>query len=464
MNGPSIVFVNHACFYVETDETILLVDPWVEGPAFNGMWNLLDTSTSNDQLIDILSSKEKPICIWYSHEHSDHFSVSFIREAVESGLNPVIYVRPTLDNRVLNYLRQLDLRVESKSRHRFELGNSLWLTIYEFGRYDSYSLIEIGEFKILNLNDCGISSSESVKNALRNIETSGVTEIDLLATQFGIASWVGNPSESKKIAAAAEGVLERVRRQVDVFKPTYLMPFASFSLFSHPDNFFLNAFQNDLQDVCELLENHAVQVLEPYRDCEWAIDGKDVSQGKNGDAHQHWKLVREKSLIAISNRLFDESGSSLGTDSLDVDIDEIRAAWESMDLRLSNGFWPFWSILKRILFYPKLFVMLSDYDEMVALSYRSGVRGPMRRHRASHLKMRSEILVSVLSSEYGADALTAGAAFEVSGHYTVADITRFFLPQNLVKSGYGRGNYGKTVTSVGRRLLRTVRRHLSRCR
>ena len=64
----------------ETNDFIFLCDPWLEGTAFNNGWTLLDNSTSNDQILDELRQSSKNIFIWYSHEHSDHFAVPFLKK------------------------------------------------------------------------------------------------------------------------------------------------------------------------------------------------------------------------------------------------------------------------------------------------------------------------------------------------------------------------------------------------
>ena len=50
MNRNVLTFINHACFEIRTDDALLLIDPWVEGTAFNHGWSLLDQSTSNAAL------------------------------------------------------------------------------------------------------------------------------------------------------------------------------------------------------------------------------------------------------------------------------------------------------------------------------------------------------------------------------------------------------------------------------
>ena len=73
-------FINHACYYLQSARSILICDPWIEGLAFNNGWSLLDKASSNQETIKDLICSKKKIFIWYSHEHSDHFSISFLKE------------------------------------------------------------------------------------------------------------------------------------------------------------------------------------------------------------------------------------------------------------------------------------------------------------------------------------------------------------------------------------------------
>ena len=65
MHTPLLTFVNHACFHVATEQTLLLVDPWVEGAVFNNGWSLLDGATSNAGLVRELGARKRNIYIWY---------------------------------------------------------------------------------------------------------------------------------------------------------------------------------------------------------------------------------------------------------------------------------------------------------------------------------------------------------------------------------------------------------------
>jgi L-ascorbate metabolism protein UlaG (beta-lactamase superfamily) len=72
----SIQFNNHASVIIKGTNISLLSDPWYQGDAFHKGWNLL-YELSDDQIINILN---KVTHIWISHEHPDHFSVSFFKK------------------------------------------------------------------------------------------------------------------------------------------------------------------------------------------------------------------------------------------------------------------------------------------------------------------------------------------------------------------------------------------------
>ena len=75
---PKFTFINHASYVIETDQSVLLVGPWVEGYAFKEGQSVLDTSIKNEDLVNCISVIKKKKFIWLFYEHSDHFSVPFL--------------------------------------------------------------------------------------------------------------------------------------------------------------------------------------------------------------------------------------------------------------------------------------------------------------------------------------------------------------------------------------------------
>lgn len=93
-----LTFINHACCTVETSEAVLLIDPWAEGHALNTGWQLLDSSFSNAQIVYCLRVHDhKEISIYFSHEQSNYFSTSFIREDAKADLNIKFFYPETAD-------------------------------------------------------------------------------------------------------------------------------------------------------------------------------------------------------------------------------------------------------------------------------------------------------------------------------------------------------------------------------
>ena len=62
-------FVNHSCGILTNNKKSLVMDPWIEGSVFNNSWNLL-VKTTEKSIQNIKDSN----CIWFSHEHPDHFN------------------------------------------------------------------------------------------------------------------------------------------------------------------------------------------------------------------------------------------------------------------------------------------------------------------------------------------------------------------------------------------------------
>ena len=79
-------FLNHASYLIETKDTLLISDPYFEEPCFNRGWALLTNKLSNLEVVNYLKSQNKKLYIWISHEHSDHFSLPFLREIKKSEI------------------------------------------------------------------------------------------------------------------------------------------------------------------------------------------------------------------------------------------------------------------------------------------------------------------------------------------------------------------------------------------
>jgi UDP-MurNAc hydroxylase len=105
-------WVNHASYIIQHEDFKLLVDPWIEGSAFNNGWDLIsDTNQTCEELSNVNY-------IWISHEHPDHFSPSFFQSIPkEKRKNINILFQSTKDKRVVTFLNKIGYQtIELKLR------------------------------------------------------------------------------------------------------------------------------------------------------------------------------------------------------------------------------------------------------------------------------------------------------------------------------------------------------------
>ena len=162
-NTAYLKFLNHASFLIESSNSVIILDPWFTGAAFNNGWSLLNNDIKDEEVIAYLAEINKKIFIWYSHEHSDHLSFIFLKKLILSELDFTILFQETCDKRVVNNLSKKGLKVkEQKDGIKYVVDNELSITTWKYGgNIDSYCLININKLTILNLNDCVVSNEES---------------------------------------------------------------------------------------------------------------------------------------------------------------------------------------------------------------------------------------------------------------------------------------------------------------
>ena len=71
-----IKLINHASIFLSNGKKSILTDPWYSGSVFDGGWKLL----YENKVSEIVKILNETNYIWISHEHPDHFSVSFFRD------------------------------------------------------------------------------------------------------------------------------------------------------------------------------------------------------------------------------------------------------------------------------------------------------------------------------------------------------------------------------------------------
>ena len=101
-----IKFLNHSSLLVASKNIKILCDPWFFGPAFQDGWSLLHDKSHDINNLDF-------DYVWISHEHPDHFSISFFKKFSSKLKKKSIKIlfQKTKDKRVYNFLIAQGLEV-----------------------------------------------------------------------------------------------------------------------------------------------------------------------------------------------------------------------------------------------------------------------------------------------------------------------------------------------------------------
>ena len=421
-----LTFINHASYVVESISSILIVDPWVEGTAFDNGWSLLDKSITNKALVKYLTKTDKEKYVWLSHEHSDHFSIPFMKSLNETKADIKFIFQKTLDGRVAQFIKKMGFSVIESNDKLEVLDAELSIVTFPHGGGDSYSLTMLNDFSILNINDCVIDDEAGAELVLRNYKKY-TTNIDLLLTQFGYANWVGNQDEVQLREDSATEKLKRILLQVRKFDPKALVPFASFVYFSDPENFYTNDSQNTPEDVARLFEQNKILrklvVLKPW----------DVLNLKNSLEQD---LIERNNNISHWVSLFREINPQPANENK-ASLADIEKSYDSYRRKIFKHFLRAPSLLEKANFLTPIKFYLHDLDVNVVLSYREGLKIDTGRKQNCDISLSVSTLNFILRAEYGANTTHVNGKFERISDGGVTRFSRHFAPQEYMKMGYG---------------------------
>jgi CMP-N-acetylneuraminate monooxygenase len=259
----SIRLIGHACLEIACDGFKLLTDPWLSGPAFLGAWMPLPAPQRQPEAL-------RPDAIWISHEHSDHFHVPTLARFAR---HTPIYVPDFPNGRIVRSLEALGFSRVCAVRfgQPHDIAAGVRVTAFEPpGLWnDSIVLFEVGGVRVLNINDAGVNHRIA----------SLVGPVDVLASTFNHASsypyaWSHLcPEDKARICERARlGMLRMLHQAVKVYRPRYLLPFASYFTLWHPSHreYVREMRRNTLDDVVRAFRAHAVEVLDMLPGGAWA--------------------------------------------------------------------------------------------------------------------------------------------------------------------------------------------------
>ena len=411
MNEELVTFVNHASVIFSYKNIRLITDPWIFGNAFNNGWSLLSESKFTIEDFDKITH------IWFSHEHPDHFHPLVLKTIPENFRKKItVLFQYTLDHRVAKKCKELKFKqiIEMKPDELVKLDNEFEIKCVPNGTYDSWFYAKINGKKILNINDCMVDSV-SQANIIKNI----VDSVDIMLTQFGYASWVGDPDDVELRKNASAEKLHRIQIQAKIFQPKFIIPFASFVRFSHIDNSYMNDQMNKIRNVESfILDNTDSIPIVLYPGDNWSGDKKI----DNSIAIKNYEMDLQKKI-------------ELHTDSNIVEYDKLKnLAFSYINNIKKRNNWASVRFLHTIKFFKTTNIFLKDLNCSFSFNLIDGLLKSETNKSDTDIITDSDSLAFVFSWDYGMDTLFVNARFCTSGG-KVMNFFRLFLIGTLNNNG-----------------------------
>ncbi len=289
--GLTIQLHAHACLEIARQEFTLLTDPWLDGPAFLGAWAPYPPH-------QVSGADLRPDAILITHEHSDHFHEPTLQHFERA--TPV-YVPDFPNQRMPRRLAALGFRDVRTIRfgETVTLADGWHVTAFEPASYwnDAIVLVDVGGFRILNINDAGINAHIARQ----------VSPVDVLALQFsGGASgypWTwAHLSDEQKIDISARdcaGKLRMIAEATSVYQARAVLPFAShFTLWLPQHRAYARMMKrNTLADVRTSVERTDAVLIDLLPGDRWDVD-RDAIERECDDAA---RLFDGERLVAYMN-------------------------------------------------------------------------------------------------------------------------------------------------------------------
>ena len=386
-----IEWVNHAGFVQRHRDVALLSDPWLSGTAFNDGWELLVPSLFTPS--DVASVTH----IWFSHEHPDHFSppvLTKIPAEVRQRVQVVFQTSP--DQRVAGFCRSIGFTVhEVRDREWFSLGPHFRIMVGRVPFYDSWSLTEAGGVRVLNLNDCVLHREIDLRRLVKTVGS-----VDVLMTQFSYANWVGGPDDVALRREAAQEKLHWVAKQLGAVKPTLCIPFASFSIFAHEENAYLNDERNSVDDAVEVIERCGVTPVVLYPGDRWTVG----AQHDNAEAIKRYAEADD-----VSNRPL-RSHTSVRLEDLLRLAEDYRQR-----VRDRNNRALLWLASRSPMHIGgPILIYLWDLDTVVRFDIHDGLQTVSLPAEGAAVAMHSQSLSFTLKFDFGVDTLSVNGRFRAT--------------------------------------------------
>jgi UDP-MurNAc hydroxylase len=238
-----ITYLGHAGFIAETDDVIVIMDPWLSPTgAFDASWFQMPCNHHLAPLVyEKLQDPRRPIFLYISHEHQDHLDIEFLNSLPARRFTLLLpaFSRSVLLSRFSDYACEELIFFHHKQRIQIPGGFlKLYVDDSQLNR-DSAILMKANGTAFLNLNDCKLFDTLA-----EIVQEEG--PIKVFACQFSGATWhptcydypvdkYETYSKEKYLAK-----FESVAKAIELIRPDVYIPSAGPPCFLDPMLFPLN--------------------------------------------------------------------------------------------------------------------------------------------------------------------------------------------------------------------------------
>ena len=178
-----ITYLGHAGWLVETDDCVVLMDPWLSrtGAYLQSWWQLPANDHMAAVVTDLIQDTNKPIVAYVSHEHRDHFDEQFL-VTLPSTVSYVVayYSQPDFVTRLRAVTGSPTITLTDGEGISIGATRLTLFVVDDGMERDSAIRVDHGSGSFLNLNDAKLF------DRLDEIAGSG---LDVFTCQFSGAIW-----------------------------------------------------------------------------------------------------------------------------------------------------------------------------------------------------------------------------------------------------------------------------------
>src|SRR5438067_1151241 len=203
-----VTYVSHACLLIDTGTWIITTDPWFEGPAFCGQWNVFPRPVDTPAL-------DQASVVLLSHAHEDHLHEPTLRRLCRQPKKvfyPFYWYVETI-----NWLRSLGLGdvFEARSGQTYTIDGNTGITFLGAPGQNSVIVIEADGHVLVNVNDALHSEPNFIIDLFVDQIKRRWPDIDMVFCGFGGASYYPNALHAAK---KDDRAIARLREQLFMHK------------------------------------------------------------------------------------------------------------------------------------------------------------------------------------------------------------------------------------------------------